>query len=110
VGVLGRDPQVGDVVAFRYPRDPSIADLKRIVAPGGATVEIRAGVVYVDDAPSAGPARFSVTASALRRGFMPKLRVPRGGYFMLGDNVDESEDSRDYGAINREDIIGKRWP
>jgi signal peptidase I len=104
----GREPRVGDIVAFRYPRDPSIPDLKRIVAAGGSTVEIRAGVVYVDDMPSIGTARLATTASSLH-GFMPKLRVPQQSFFVLGDNPDGSEDSRNYGVINRGDIIGKRW-
>jgi signal peptidase I len=104
----GRAPRVGDIVAFRYPPDPSVADMKRIVAAAGSTVEIRAGVVYVDDAVSPGSARFATSLGSLR-GSMPKLRVPPESYFVLGDNADESEDSRNYGVIKRADIIGKRW-
>jgi signal peptidase I len=40
---------------------------------------------------------------------MPKQLVPPESYFVLGDNAEDSEDSRDYGVIKRQDIIGKRW-
>jgi signal peptidase I len=43
-----QQPRVGDIVAFAYPPDPSIADVKRIVATGGSTVEIRDGMLLVD--------------------------------------------------------------
>src|SRR5579871_6806757 len=50
------EPQVGDVVAFVYPRDAALADLKRIVAGAGSTVEIRQGVLYVDGGDPSGRA------------------------------------------------------
>ncbi len=94
------DPRPGDVVAFAYPRSPSLADLKRIVAVGGSSVEVRHGVLYVDGKPQTerGP---DVS--------MPLRRLPNDTFFVLGDNFENSEDSRSYGPIPRQSIIGKRW-
>jgi signal peptidase I len=103
------EPQVGDIIAFQYPTNPTVADLKRIVAAGGSTVEIRGGATYVDGkripepylAPGIRLARDSLELSA--------TRIPPGSYFVMGDNRDQSRDSRDYGVITRDRIIGKRW-
>lgn len=103
------EPQVGDVVAFQYPPDPSIADVKRIVAAGGSSVEIRNGTTYVDGQPTSEPyvlARVRLTPDSLT---MRPMRVPAGSYFVMGDNRDRSRDSRDYGVIPRERLIGKLW-
>jgi signal peptidase I len=107
-----REPRRGDLIAFQYPDNPSVADLKRIVAVGGSRVEIRNDRVYVDGRPAAGfPSGAQLTGTlygADRRSF----RVPRGSYFVMGDNrADSSLDSRDYGFIQRAHIIGEAiWP
>jgi len=97
-------PRVGDIVAFIYPPDPSRADLKRIAAAGGSSVEIRDGVLYVDGHPQSAA---DVEGGGARR--LRRLVVPRDHYFVLGDNPDRSADSRDYGLIARDRIIGERW-
>jgi signal peptidase I len=102
-----KEPQVGDVIAFVYPRDPGLADLKRVVACAGSTVEIRQGAVYVD-----GKLRQSGTGPASVSRFnslSPPRVIPAGSYFVLGDNSTFSEDSRSYGVIPRDRIIGKQW-
>jgi signal peptidase I len=100
------EPQVGDIIAFGYPEDASIADLKRVVASGGSSVEIRDGVTYINGERYPEPyLQFPPKA----RAFMRKVRVPAGGYFVMGDNRDPSEDSRNYGVIMRDRIIGKLW-
>jgi len=102
-----KKPQVGDVIAFVYPHDPAQADLKRILACAGATVEIRPGGVYVD-----GILRQSVPAGAVVSRFYsfsaPRV-IPADSYFVMGDNAAVSEDSRSYGVIVRSRIIGKQW-
>jgi signal peptidase I len=100
------EPQVGDVVAFVYPEDPSIADLKRVVATGGSSIEIREGMTYINGEPYPEP---YLQSPPKERGSMRKLQVPPGGYFVMGDNRDPSEDSRNYGVIMRDRIIGKLW-
>jgi len=99
-------PQVGDIVAFAYPGNPAIADLKRVVAVGGSTVEIKNGVLYVDGVRRAEPYTHASAAVPIS---MRPLRVPRNSYFVMADNREPSEDSRNYGPIARADIIGKQW-
>jgi signal peptidase I len=102
------EPKVGDIVAFVYPDDPSLADLKRVIAVGGSTIEIKGGKVYVDDRPITEPYVQSSIDNTYRS--LSKRLVPENSFFVMGDNRDGSEDSRDYGAIPRERIIGKLWP
>lgn len=100
------DPQVGDIIAFEYPENPSIADLKRVIATGGSTIEIRNGVTYINDQPYPEP---YLQSSPTSRMVMSKVQVPLGSYFVMGDNRDPSEDSRNYGVIMRDHIVGRMW-
>ncbi|HJS91232.1 MAG TPA: signal peptidase I [Steroidobacteraceae bacterium] len=104
-----REPQVGDVIAFQYPPDPGLADVKRIVAVGGSTVEMRNGLIFVDGKPDL--ARSRDLRARVDASDMPGVQVPRGSYFVMGDDLGSSEDSRDYGVIERRRIIGEAlWP
>lgn len=100
-------PRVGDIVAFAYPADPSIADLKRIVATGGSTVEIRDGVLLVDGRKPEEPYLNASDGRAHRD--LHIETVPPNSYFVMGDNRDVSEDSRNYGFIALDHVIGKKW-
>lgn len=99
-------PRVGDVVVFRFPKDRSVSYAKRVAALGGSTIEIREGKVIVDgktlDEPYVETSR--VTKAYART--MPPLHVPQGSLFMLGDNRDNSYDSRAYGPVPIADLIG----
>lgn len=103
----GKEPQAGDIVAFSYPDDPSVADVKRIVATGGSTIEVKQGQVYVDGKPIVEPYAHVSNQYASRE--LPERRIPPHSFFVMGDNRDQSEDSRNYGPIQRDRIIGKRW-
>ncbi|HTB65082.1 MAG TPA: signal peptidase I [Steroidobacteraceae bacterium] len=99
-------PRVGDVVAFAYPADPSVADVKRIVATAGSTVEIRNGALLVDGKQRQEP-YLKASDGRIHRD-MHSISVPPDSYFVMGDNRDLSEDSRNYGVIARDRIIGKQ--
>ena len=103
------DPRPGDIVAFTYPPDHSQADLKRVIALAGSTVEIRNSVVLVDGKAINEPYLHAVIADWNVPRSMRRMTVPAGKLFVLGDNRDQSEDSRRWGAIARESIIGKFW-
>lgn len=100
-------PRAGDIVAFAYPPNPEIADLKRVVAVGGSTVEIRKGVLYVDGVRRSEP--YLHASDSMADIWMRPVQVPLNSYFVMADNRDQSEDSRHYGPIARADIIGRQW-
>jgi len=117
-----REPRRGDVIVFRYPRDERLDYIKRCIAVGGDTVEIRNKVVYVNgkrvpDPPLAKYSSYTLPPGKIERGIYPPgagnrdnygpVVVPEGYYFMMGDNRDNSADSRYWGFLPRENIIGK---
>ena len=114
-----RDPRIGEIVVFRFPPDPAISYVKRVVATGGTTIEMRKGAVYVDghavDEPwlPAEPIRTAVyegTTMPLREediyADLAPLAVPVNHFFVLGDNRGNSSDSRTWGFVPRENMIG----
>ncbi|WJW68302.1 signal peptidase I [Candidatus Chlorohelix allophototropha] len=102
-------PKRGDVVVFEYPRDPSQDYIKRVIGFPGEKVEVRSGVVYVNDQPLTEP--YIKEASLSPYGPMV---VPEGTLFVLGDNRNGSSDSRAWGFLPIDRIIGKAmiayWP
>lgn len=110
-----RDPVVGDVLIFEYPLDPDRDFIKRCVAVAGQTVEIRDKVLYVDGQRAVDPP-FSMytdprilpkdTTNSVRDNYGPK-KVPGGAIFVMGDNRDNSEDSRYWGFLPLEAVKAK---
>jgi signal peptidase I len=102
-------PQRGDVIVFRYPKDPSRDFIKRVIGVPGDTVSISDGVVNVN-----GVALTEPYINGGARGDMAEQVVPQGSYFVLGDNRANSSDSRAWGYVPEENIIGKAmlsyWP
>jgi signal peptidase I len=103
--------QRGDIVVFRYPRDPSKSFIKRVIGLAGDRIQIDAGRVYVngklldeDYVPQ--------VYEDLRS--YPEMLVPTDCYFVLGDHRSLSNDSRDFGPVNQSFIYGKAvfgyWP
>ena len=108
-----RDPRQGDIVIFRSLEEAGRDLIKRCVAVGGQTVEVRDKVLYVDGQvlPDAPDGKFVdrviyPAGSRVRDNFGP-LTVPEGHFFMMGDNRDRSRDSRYFGPVPREKIKGK---
>ncbi|MDQ7819851.1 MAG: signal peptidase I [Armatimonadota bacterium] len=105
----------GDVIVFHYPLNPGKDFVKRVVALGGETVELRDGVVLINDTPvtqlSAPEADDAGRACTTNYG--PQT-VPRGYLFVLGDNRCNSEDSRFFGFVPEQNVVGRAlfiyWP
>ncbi|UCD63635.1 MAG: signal peptidase I [Candidatus Zixiibacteriota bacterium] len=107
------DPRIGDIIVFKYPNNPEKEYIKRIVAVAGQTVQVADKIVYVDAEVAAIPThaknidgRIIPGDLSFRDNFGPYL-VPWDSYFVLGDNRDDSRDSRFWGEVPRENIIGK---
>lgn len=104
-------PAKGDVLVFQYPRDPSRDFIKRVIAVPGDTIEIREGRVLVNDQLLTEDYILEKTRSEY-----PKATVPEGHIFVMGDNRNNSEDSRfaDVGFVPYDLIKGKAmlvfWP
>ena len=107
-----REPRRGDVIVFRYPDDPSRDFIKRCVATGGQTVELRDKVLYVDGQAQEEPYVVHKDPRVLPRevnardNFGPYV-VPQGQLFMMGDNRDNSHDSRFWGGLPRALVKGQ---
>lgn len=108
VSYLFAEPKRGDMVVFRYPDNETINYAKRIIGLPGDTIEIRDGLVYVNgaDEPLSEP-----YLKETPTGDYGPYTVPEDSYFMLGDNREESEDSRywRHTYVQRDAIIGKIW-
>ena len=104
----------GDVIVFKHPKTPDRDLIKRTIGLPGETIELRDKRVYVDGKPLDEPytrhllpaGLDDLTEGDVRRNFGP-LTVPAGHYFMMGDNRDNSEDSRYWGSLPRDHVKGK---
>lgn len=97
-----RSPQEGDIVVVRHPQTGTPL-VKRVVATGGSEVTMRYGRLFVDNKPVSSVAGKDVAAEAS----VAQWVVPRGKYFVAGDNLHASTDSRHFGYIGKEHITGK---
>ncbi len=97
-------PQRGDVIVFRYPKDPSRDFVKRIIALPGDIVEIKQGKVFVNSV-----AVEEDYLLAQPNYFLERQIVPDRNYFVLGDNRNNSSDSHVWGNVPLENIIGRAW-
>ncbi len=128
-------PARGDIVVFRYPEDPSIPYIKRVVGVPGDQISYYGKKLYINGEPAdqtmIGPyqgtgAGSNMTGAYLLKETMPDLEhqilimpergsleadlvVPEGNYFVLGDNRDNSKDSRYWGLVPDENLIGRAF-
>jgi signal peptidase I len=106
----------GDVIVFKYPEDPERDFIKRVIGLPGETVEVREKKVYINGTPIDEPyAHYldieahelaEITRADVRERYGP-VTVPPGEYFMMGDNRDNSQDSRYWGFLRRDYVKGR---
>ena len=97
-------PRRGEVIIFRYPRDITRDFVKRVVGVPGDTVELKQGQLYVNDVLIDEP---YITSPDSRN--VERLLVPENAYYVLGDNRRVSNDSRDWGPVPTDNIVGRAW-
>ena len=100
-----REPKAGEVVVFKFPQDHKTDFIKRIVALPGQEVEMRDKKIYIDDVLMEEPFAFYEGSSGNHH-YGPII-VPEGKIFVMGDNRDNSYDSRFWGSVELEDVVGK---
>jgi signal peptidase I len=112
----GRDIVRGDVVVFKYPQEPERDFIKRVIGLPGDKLEVRRKQVYINDAAIDEPyvqhtmaltPEGSVPVGDRRREDYGPVTVPDGQYFMMGDNRDNSEDSRYWGFLPKHYVKGQ---
>ncbi|MEN6411655.1 MAG: signal peptidase I [Veillonellales bacterium] len=103
-------PQRGDIIVFQYPLDPDRDFIKRVIAVGGDTIQVNNGQVLVNGQQLTEPYILEPT-----NGSYPLKAVPEGHYFVMGDDRNNSEDSRfSVGFLPSQFVKGKAmaifWP
>jgi signal peptidase I len=106
-----REPKRGDIVVFEYPNDRRVHYIKRLIGLPGDKIEIRDKILYVNGE------RFEVESAQFEdssiypsiagpRDNFGAITVPPDSYFMMGDNRDNSRDSRYWGYVKRSELVG----
>jgi len=102
-------PDRADIIVFRFPKDPSRDFVKRVIALPGETVSMKRGEVFID-----GDKLDETYLQETDNSYFAPILVPPDSYFVLGDNRDGSSDSRHWGTVPIENIVGKvvvrYWP
>lgn len=106
-----QEPKRGDVIVFRAPKNQEYEYIKRIIGLLGESIKIENGNVFID-------------GKKLEEKYLPKglrthsgnflkegevFSIPKDQYFVIGDNRDQSSDSREWGTVPKENIVGKAW-
>lgn len=106
-----REPQRGEVVVFRYPENPREYFLKRIIGLPGETIKISSGKVllYNNEHPEGVVINETYLPKNLKTEGRRTIVLNDSQYFVLGDNRSNSYDSRRFGPIDRDLIVGRAW-
>lgn len=106
-----KEPQRGDIIVFEYPEDPKRDFIKRVIAVGGDKIEIKDKVVYVNDKAINEPyvVHKDKSIDMGPRDNLSRRIVPKGKFFVMGDNRDQSHDSRFWGYVDFDKIKGKAF-
>ncbi len=99
-----REPQRGDIIVFRDPRNEERKLIKRVIGLPGESIEIRDSQVLVDGQPLE-----ETYVRSVPRYSQPLLQIPPGYYYVLGDNRNNSSDSHSWGTLPESQIVGKAW-
>ena len=104
-----KSPHRGSILVFRYPRDPSKSFIKRVIGLPGETVTITNGVVTIKNARNENEEGFTLSEPyiMLKKSDNHSITLGEGEYFVMGDNRAGSAESRSWGPVPEESIIGR---
>lgn len=103
-----RDIGRGDVVVFKFDREPEKDYVKRVVGLPGDEIKMENKILFVNGKPASEPHVQHVDSGVVpERDFLAPVKVPPGQYFVMGDNRDNSADSREWGFVPRARIRGR---
>lgn len=113
-----RDPEQGDIITFADPENPQRTLIKRVIAVGGQTVDLKDGYVYVDGKKLNEPYTEGKQSLPLNTAYGVSITypytVPDGYLWVMGDNRTNSADSRYFGAVSKDSVTGHAnftfWP
>lgn len=113
-----RDPEQGDIITFADPENPQRTLIKRVIAVGGQTVDLKDGRVYVDGKKLDEPYTEGKQSLPLNTAYGVSITypytVPDGYLWVMGDNRTNSADSRYFGAVSKDSVTGHAnftfWP
>ncbi len=108
-------PKRGDIIVFRYPEDPTKDYIKRVMATEDEVLEIRNKAIFINGKKIADNWGHFKADSSASRGFLPfvdkdnipPIKIPKDSYFVMGDNRDNSLDSRYWGFVEKRHLVGK---
>lgn len=111
-----RKPERGDVVVFKYPKNPELHYFKRIIGLPGETIKFEGGQVFIDGKilteSYLAPGIYTEGGTVIPEG--KEFKIPENHYVLMGDNRGGSSDSREWGTVERKLLIGKAffryWP
>ncbi len=109
-----KEPKKGDIVVFIYPEDRTKDFIKRVIATSGDTVEIRNKKIYLngrlyEESHGVYTDQFVIPGSIQPRDNFGPVTVPPSAIFVMGDNRDQSYDSRFWGFVDLKDVLGKAF-
>ncbi|MBN1547638.1 MAG: signal peptidase I [Syntrophaceae bacterium] len=108
------EPKRGDIVVFIYPQDRSKDFIKRVIGVGGDTIEIKNKTIYINgqvyqDKHGVYVDNYIIPGALQPRDNLPPIKVPPNSLFVMGDNRDQSYDSRFWGVVDLQDVMGKAF-
>ena len=105
---MNEDPKRGDIIIFKYPDDETEWFIKRVIALPGETVLVKDGKVYINGSKKALSEPYIKEEPV--EDFGP-YKVPKNGYFVMGDNRNNSNDAREWEThyVSRDEVLGKAW-
>jgi len=101
-----KTPKRGDIIVFKYPNSPEVAYVKRLMGMPGDKVEMIGRTLYINGQALKEDYTQYIDPGSVHEHFGP-YNVPKGQYFAMGDNRDNSQDSRYWGFVPRDYILGK---